>query len=94
MKTYFSGTQKSSILGVWTAPGAPKTLQKGSGQSLYNCVLYSRPPKYNSVIASPPYGYANSDVQGFCMLEGSCGVDVPDLAPTTRGSLRVLLVWL
>ncbi len=29
MKTYFSGTQKSSIWGVWTAPEAPETTPKG-----------------------------------------------------------------
>ncbi len=29
MKAYFSGTQKSSILWVWTAPGAPETTPKG-----------------------------------------------------------------
>ncbi len=29
MDTYFSGTQKSWIFGVWTAPGAPETIPKG-----------------------------------------------------------------
>ncbi len=29
MKTCFSGTQKSSICGVWTAPGPQKTTPKG-----------------------------------------------------------------
>ena len=29
MKTYSSGTHKSSILGVWTAPGASETTPKG-----------------------------------------------------------------
>jgi hypothetical protein len=29
MKACFSETKKSSILGVWTAPGAPKTTPKG-----------------------------------------------------------------
>ncbi len=29
MKTYSPGTQKSSILGVWTAPGASETTPKG-----------------------------------------------------------------
>jgi hypothetical protein len=27
MKCYFSGTQKSSIWGVWTAPGAPSKIK-------------------------------------------------------------------
>ncbi len=29
MEVYFSGTQRSSILGVWKAPGAPDTIPKG-----------------------------------------------------------------
>ncbi len=29
MKYYVSGTQTSSIFGVWTAPGAPETTPKG-----------------------------------------------------------------
>ncbi len=31
MKTDASGTQKSSMLGVWTAQGAPETTPKGRG---------------------------------------------------------------
>ncbi len=33
MKTYFAGAQTSSILGVWTAPGAPETTPKGGARS-------------------------------------------------------------
>ncbi len=33
MKTYVSGTQKSSISGVWTAPGTPETTPKGGAGS-------------------------------------------------------------
>ncbi len=29
METYFCGTWKSSIFGVWTAPGAPEVTPKG-----------------------------------------------------------------
>ncbi len=29
MKTYFPGTQQSSIFGIWTALGAPETTPKG-----------------------------------------------------------------
>ncbi len=29
MKTYFAGTQQSSIVGLWTAPGAMKTTLNG-----------------------------------------------------------------
>ncbi len=29
MRTYFSGTQKSSNLGVWTVPGVPESTPKG-----------------------------------------------------------------
>ncbi len=33
MNTYPPKIQKSSVLGVWTAPGGPKTLPKGKGRS-------------------------------------------------------------
>ena len=33
MKTYFSGTQKSSILGFWTFLGLPETIPKGGARS-------------------------------------------------------------
>ncbi len=29
MKTFSSGTQKSSVYGVWTTPGAPENMPKG-----------------------------------------------------------------
>ncbi len=33
MKTYYSGIQKSSIFGVWTAPGTTETIPKGGART-------------------------------------------------------------
>jgi hypothetical protein len=40
MKTYSPGIQKSSMCGVWAAPGAPETIPKGGGL---------RPPPFGMV---------------------------------------------
>jgi hypothetical protein len=44
METYFSGTQKSLIFGVGTAPGAPETTPKGGAL---------RAPPYGVVSEAP-----------------------------------------
>ncbi len=44
MKTYPPRTQESSILGVWTASGAPKTIPKGGVRS---------PPPFGMVSGAP-----------------------------------------
>ncbi len=44
MKTYFAGTQKPSIVGVWTAPGAPDTTPKGGARSALPFGVVSRIP--------------------------------------------------
>jgi hypothetical protein len=44
MKTYSPGTQKSTILEVWTAPGAPETTPKGQAR---------RAPPFGGVSGAP-----------------------------------------
>ena len=44
MKTYFSRTQKSSIVGDWTAPGAPEISPKGWARSTPPFGVVSGPP--------------------------------------------------
>ncbi len=45
MKLFFSGTQKTLIFGVWTAPGAPETTPKGGARSALYFEVVSGDPR-------------------------------------------------
>ncbi len=59
MKTYFSGTQKSSIWGVWAAPGAPESPPKDRAL---------RAPPFG-VVYEAPGSVQTPKIDDFCVPE-------------------------